>query len=174
MALAMCLRELTSVEEWVFGSGVRYSPFAISRFKKFRLPVAQSAPRNKRKGWAQFLGWATTKACYIIHTRPCWAKRGRGRLGKVGDLSGSVGSNDNKAADDFRVLTTDCWLDFQSAAWLAFLNLLTELKPNQKLKIRLSSYYTNTHTPPLAHIINGNLINDGMAKNHWGDVFWAA
>jgi len=112
----------------------------------------------------------------ISDTRPCWAKGGVAGWGKwwEGDLSGSVGSNDNKAADDFRVLTTDCWLGFQSAAWLAFLNLLTELKPNQKLKIRLSSYYTNTHTPPLAHIINGNLINDGMAKNHWGDVFWAA
>jgi len=45
-------------------------------------------------------------------------------LGKVGDLSGSVGSNDNKAADDFRVLTTDCWLDFQSADWLAWLAFL--------------------------------------------------
>jgi len=103
-------------EQWVVGSGVRrYAPFGISRFKKLGLPVAQSAPRNKRKDERSFWGWATTRACYIIHTHP-YSHTPTPTLGHPSGwlVSGVLGSNDNKAADDFRVLTADCWLDFPS------------------------------------------------------------
>jgi len=87
---------------------IRLLPFRVlkSSGSQWRNQRPGISEKDERSFWAE----PPQKHATLFTHAPAGRKGGVAGWVKwwKGDLSGSVGSNDNKAADDFRVLTTDC------------------------------------------------------------------